>query len=711
MMPTRAAVAIAVASASAFLVAASCGSPDVVKRGQFRGAPIIVISIDTLRSDHLPAYGYTKVATPAIDALARDGVLFERTYANVPLTLPSHTSILTGLLPLEHGVRNNVGFQFDVAKHPPISLALRAAGYKSAAFVSSYVLRGNTGLAAAFDDFDDAIGARTGVAVGRLQRSGTITLDVATKWIDRNGDAPFFLLFHLFEPHGPYEPPEPFRSTYSIPYDAEIATADDIVGKLFVHLKAKGLYDNAVIVLLSDHGEGLGDHGEEEHGVFLYREALQVPLIIKLPRSLRSGQRVASPVSLIDVAPSLAFLAGLELPSARGVNLFDAKALSADRAIYSETLYPRIHLGWSELRSLLVRRHHYIEAPSPELYDIVRDAAERTNIITDQRRVYASLRDQLSRYANPSTAPAAVDAEEAKKLEALGYVGSMKSEGGPLPDPKEHIAELGALQQANRLSAGGRQKEAVQVLHDLLSANARSSDGWAKLGSIFDSMGEYEKAIDAYAEGIRASPSSAGEFALSISDLNMRLHRLDEAKKHAELALERNPAGAHQYLARIALESGDLRGAEREVRQAMVDEVATPRATVTLAQIRARQGRLDEAVRILEQTRAEAIAKHVSVEHLESTLGDLYAKSNSLGNAEQAFRNEIAHFPSNLSAYSSLAVVLVVQRKYDAVDPVMAEMASRNPSRQAYLVAAKTYDVLGDTRTAAQWRARAARAQ
>jgi len=678
------------------LALAGCGRDHEISSGEFRGAPVILISIDTLRSDRLPVYGYANIKTPVIDALAADGIVFERAYSNVPLTLPSHTSILTGLLPPEHGVRNNVGFHYDVTKHPAITTALRNANYKAAAAVSAYVLRGNTGLSDAFDFYDDAIGAEAGVATGRLQRPGTVTLNVAQQWIDRNAADPFFLLFHIFEPHSPHVGS----------YDDEVVAADVITGKLFEYLKAKGLYDKSVIILLSDHGEGLGDHGEEEHGVFLYREALQVPLIVKLPGSVRRGERVATLASLIDVAPTIAFLAGVDHSSGKGINLFDPDALAKRRAIYSETLYPRIHLGWSELRSLVDSQHHYIEAPKPELYDLGADAAERSNVLNDQRRVYASLRDELAKYSHAAATPATVDPEEAKKLEALGYLGSIKSTEGPLPDPKDHIQELRALQQAARLAFEGRNKEAAESLRGILSANPRFSDAWAKLGSVYEALGQNEKAIQAYGEGIRAAPSSAAEFALSMAELYVRLHRFEDAKKHAELALAGNPSGAHESLARIALESGDLALAERESRAA-----ATTAGTVILARIHAAQGRFDDALHMLEQLRGEAASKQMHVEGLEFALGDLYAKMNRFAEAEQAFRNEIAMFPSDLQAYSSLAVVLVVQKKYDAVDPVLTQMAENNRSPQAYLVAAKTYAVLGDARTAAQWRNRAAQAQ
>ncbi len=244
--------------------------------------PIILISIDTLRADHLPAYGYTKVRTPNIDALAAAGTLFEHAYSHAPQTLPAHTSILSGQLPFEHGVRDNVGFTVKPGQWF-VQRALRQRGWPTGGFVSAYVLRGAVGLNQGFDTYDSELPPASGErSIGQVQRSGDATLAAAENWLNaRDRKKPFFLFLHLYEPHKPYEPPSRFAS-YE-PYDGEIAYADEIVGRLFDRLRALDLYDRATIVLLADHGEGLGDHGEQEHGLFLYNATMQVPLIVKLP--------------------------------------------------------------------------------------------------------------------------------------------------------------------------------------------------------------------------------------------------------------------------------------------------------------------------------------------------------------------------------------------------------------------------------------------
>src|SRR5205085_5797379 len=269
-----------------------------------------------------------------------------------------------------------------------------------------------------------------------------ITASIAEQWIAQQGDRPFFFLLHLFEPHSPYTPPEPYKSRYASPYDGEIAAADAIVGQFIDDLKQKRIYDRAVIVLMSDHGEGLDEHGEPEHGIFLYREELHVPLMLKLPDNDRANRSVSQPVGLIDIFPTIAALTGVTPPAnLRGQSLL---APAEHRSLYAETLYPRIHLGWSDLRSLIDDGHHYIKAPRPELYDFPRDPAERDNILERERRTYAAMRQQLDAYGSEMQAPSNIDPEEAKKLAALGYLSATTQASGELPDPKDRIGDFTA---------------------------------------------------------------------------------------------------------------------------------------------------------------------------------------------------------------------------------------------------------------------------
>ncbi|HWW61172.1 MAG TPA: sulfatase, partial [Thermoanaerobaculia bacterium] len=302
--------------------------------------PVILISIDTLRSDHLPAYGYTKIATPHLDGFRADAILFEHAYSHVPLTLPSHTTMFTGALPADNGVRDNIGFRLGTTI-PTLPELLKRNGYATGAAVSAFVLRKDAGLARGFDFYDDRIDpANSGVNVGRVQRKGSETAAIARTWIAGHERAPFFFFLHLYEPHTPYDPPEPYRSRYASHYDGEIAHADEIVGTFLDALRKDGVYDDALIIILSDHGEGLGEHREQEHGVFLYREALQVPLLLKLPKSAMHGKSIATPVQLSDVFATITSITNTK----KGLSLVDiAAGAKPDRRIYAETLFPRFH--------------------------------------------------------------------------------------------------------------------------------------------------------------------------------------------------------------------------------------------------------------------------------------------------------------------------------------------------------------------------------
>ena len=271
--------------------------------------PIVLISIDTLRADRLPVYGYQGIRTPAIDALAADAVLFERTYAHAPQTLPSHVSMLSGRLPFEHGIRDNLGFTVSPDERL-LPDYLKERGIVSAGIVSSYVLRDELGLGRSFDLYDSQMPMATSeMSIGQVQRDGLASLAVAERWLDGLSSNHFFLFWHIYEPHTPYRPPE--RYSQYAPYDGEVAFADEIVGRFLDALRARQLYDEATIIVSSDHGEGLGDHGEREHGVFVYDESIHVPLIIKLPAGVNGGTRTAQPVQHIDLVPTILDLVGV----------------------------------------------------------------------------------------------------------------------------------------------------------------------------------------------------------------------------------------------------------------------------------------------------------------------------------------------------------------------------------------------------------------
>jgi arylsulfatase A-like enzyme/predicted negative regulator of RcsB-dependent stress response len=682
-------------------------------REHYENAPVIIISIDTLRADHLPAYGYHEVTTPGIDSLRKDSILFGNAYSTVPLTFPSHTAMLTGLLPPENKVRNNIGYTLEPGL-PTIPSALKRKGYDTGAAISSYVLRGNTGLARAFDFYDDSIISKANVPVGSLARSGFETAAVAKRWIGEHEARPFFFFLHLFEPHSPYEPIEPYRSHFRSAYDGEIATADQIVGTFLAGLKESGIYDKAVIILMSDHGEGLNQHGEPEHGIFVYREVVHVPLLVKLPGNARGGETDDAPVSLIDIFPTVAELTGADKPALlKGRSLLHHDAKDRSRRLYAETLYPRIHLGWSELRTLIGSDYQYIQAPKPELYDLAKDAAETNNVLTTERRTYASMRDELGAYGATIELPTHIDPEEAKKLAALGYLSSSApAQSGPLADPKDGISQIAAMVAATRLLHEGKTDAAAASFRALLTQNPRLSDAWNQLGEALETSGRLDEAAAAYRKAIELTPELATEFGMKLGSVLLRLDRLDEAEQHARLGEKTNPGGSHLLLARVALARKEWGKAQQEARIAASDRYAGIAGRVLLAQIYAQQNRPQEALALVQQVAEEAEQRKLGpVETLEFVRGDALAREQRFDEALAAFRAEVANFPHTRQAYASMYVIYMLTDRQAEARAALEALAAANPNASAMRAAATTAETVGDRALAEQWRQRASRAR
>jgi len=677
----------------------------------FPGAPVILISIDTLRADHLPAYGFRDVETPHIDALRRDAVLFASAFSHSPLTLPSHVSFFTGLLPPDHGVRDNVGYRLDARRHKTLARLAKDAGYATGAAVSAFVLRARTGLSDGFDFYEDAIGAPAATqAVSQAQRSGRETVAKGLAWLKATGGKPVFFFLHLYEPHTPYEPPEPFKSRYAArPYDGEIAAADAIVGDFLKTLRDRGLYDRAVVILLSDHGEGLGDHGEDEHGILLYREALHVPLLIKLPGARRAGETVTAPVGLADVAPTVAALVGLPAPpNLPGRPLLEP--LPASREVYSETFYPRIHIGWNDLRSLWDGRSHFIDAPKPELYRTDRDPGERTNVFSAEADRARALKRSLDAIPARFELPQQVSSEEVKKLASLGYLsGAGSAASGPLPNPVERIGELAKAREAFRLEAAGQRELAIAALRQILASNPRFFDVEYKLAQTLQAVGRHREAFEAYKQALATSPSLAGEIAIAVAREAAVLGEWDAAEAHARLAQSDEPTGAHEILARVALARGDLDGAEREAMLTSGDRDAELRAATVRAEVRLRRNEPAQALKLLEAARARIDREGLPpVRHIAYLRGDALARLTRYPQAEAAFCEEIRVFPDNSEAWARLAVLLAVEhRTAKEVHGLLERMYAANPSAETARLAVRTLESIGDRAAVAAWRARA----
>lgn len=688
------------------LAAASC-------RGRFVGAPskttpVILISIDTLRSDHLPSYGYNGVETPSIDALRKDSILYQRAYSHVPLTLPSHTTILTGMLPADSGVRDNVGFRL-AESIPTVQELLKKNGYATGAAVSAFVLRHETGIGRGFDFYDDEVeplgSDRT---IGRVQRDGRETMRVLEKWLDGTADKPFFAFLHLYEPHTPYTPPEPYFSRYPNHYDGEIAYADAIVGEFLSDLKEKGVYDKALIILLSDHGEGLNDHGDAEHGIFLYREALQVPLLVKLPHGAKSGTSVAAPVELADVFPTILDRTATPAPKTGrrvGESLLAVMNDAPQRPIYSESYYARFHFGWSDLHSLIEGNDHFIRAPQPELYDLAGDPHETHNTLDQNRRAYVRLREAIEPYVREASTPTNVDPEEAAKLAALGYVGSTVATkpGQVLPDPKASMAIFHDIRQAFTWYRNNKEDDALRLTNQLLATNAQMSDLWDLKFKILDKMGRKREAIEAGKEGLRNVPGQ-GSLLADVAKAAMDIGELDTAQQHAELAVKVSPALAHQLLANIWAQRGDINRAEREAKLSLEAANDPTAALMQLAGIEKKRGNLDAALQYLNRA-VDREHGRVPESHqgLHVARGDILARLGRSQDAEQEFRLEIANFPKSPEAYASLVLLLSAQQRLDEATKLIFDLIKAAPTVQAYTSVSETLKAIGDDRGALYW--------
>ena len=680
---------------------------------RFQDAPVIIISIDTLRADHLPAYGYRAVETPSIDRFASEAILYRHTYSHSPMTLPSHLSMLSGLLPAEHKVRNNIGYRFDASASPYLPCILRDHGYTTGAAVSSYVMRAQSGIDACFDTYEDSIDPRSDMQATEFQRSGDATLALAEPWIRENAHGRFFFLFHIYEPHVPYTPPEPFRSRFASPYDGEIAAADAVVGRFLTLLRSVEVFDRSIIVLTSDHGEGLGDHGEEQHSILLYREAIEVPLLIKLPRSVRGGTTEHSLARRIGLPPTVLGLLGIEpSPPLPGRSLIAADARDHpqdDRLVFSETMYPRIHLGWNDLSSLVSDRHHYIHGPKPELYDLLEDPAERRDLIDVKPEVAA----RMVRAIRPLQVPLAplddVDPEAAARLEALGYVGRPQSNlSADLPNPRDRIGLLAEIRRGLLLGRNRKYDEGIAVLRDVVQNHPDMTEAWYQLAGMLSAAGRFEESAAAYNEFLIRAPILSGDILVEAGFIELRLGRTDEAEALAQQAMHDTPAKAHELLARVALARGRLAEAEAEARSAVDPDQPLPSSLLVLAEVIQRRGNLQQALETLD--RAERRARQLGGEpvySLEHLRGDTLARMNRPEEAIRSFRREIELFPHNTQSYAALAVIHLIRREPAEVDRVLEEMVRANPHRHAYLLAAQTLEAVGATGAAGSWRRRA----
>ncbi len=540
----------------------------------FRPIPspnILLVTLDTTRADRLGCYGYAVADTPTLDALAEHGLRFERAYVPAPMTAPSHTSLFTGLWPPEHGVYTNgrIALEHGI---PTLAEHLRQSGYDTAAFVAAFVLTRKFGLDRGFAVYDDDLSqAESGGDVLHKYRDGKFVIDSAIAWLTKraaaNSRAPFFAWVHLYDPHDPYlDHAEDFGDTFrDRPYDAEIAYVDRQIGRLIQTLDKLGQRENTVLVVVGDHGESLGEHGEETHGYTLHDATLRVPLIIADPRSKSAGRVVAAPVSLVNLFPTLLDLAGLsqpKLPSLASLEPALRGESIPSQTCYSQTEEPYLQAFWSPLQSWTTDRWRYVRTTKPELYDLGADPEELANLAADHPDLLSELDGELTAFENTLQRRAGarinLSAREQRALESLGYTGGgtaaeASASGGnnPLPDIKDMLPYLSQLQAATHLLDEEQYDAAAEILTPLAQVpnllRARLNLGQCRL-----QQENYAEAAKLFEAALEIDPNSDRALDM-LGFAYLKLQRLDDAERQFRKLLGVRPDSetGHLFLGEI----------------------------------------------------------------------------------------------------------------------------------------------------------------
>jgi choline-sulfatase len=627
---------------------------------------VLLITIDTVRADRIGAYGYARASTPVLDRLAREGVRFADATTQSPLTAPAHAALLTGIYPARLGVRDNATTPVPETVTMAAEL-FKGKGYRTGGFVGAFILSAPYGFAQGFDSFDaDFPGFSDGQKL-QVQRRGDAVVDAALAWLGAGGAQPFFAWVHLYDPHAPYDAPAPYDARFKAsPYDGEIAYVDACIGRLVAALERNGRLDRTVVAVVADHGESLGEHGEQEHGMFLYEGALRIPWIVRLPGRAHAGRTVAEQVRAIDVLPTLATLAGVAAPPADGESVapaIEGRPRREPPPSYAETWYPKWHYGWSELTSIRAEGRKYIDAPRPELYDLRADAAEQRNLVDARGALAAGLSAELRQIAGGFGPAAAVeapqpDAEALARLRSLGYVGMVAPSrpGVRGRDPKDMIASAEAFRAgiSRAMDALGRNEPAAAVsqLKPLLAVNDRSYELHLFLGDAYAAMRQFDNALGEYAAAgllnprSAAPPLSAARAYLTQGDTTRALQKAGEA-------------------ARLEPGSGDIsvvRGMiyERggQTPQAMAEYAAAIRANPSDPQARARLASLAMRARLFDaaQPQFETLLRMgYRPSRMHFGLAQIAEAKGDLARARSGYREAVRLEPGFVDARTALA--------------------------------------------------------
>ncbi|MFQ6102961.1 MAG: sulfatase-like hydrolase/transferase [Candidatus Glassbacteria bacterium] len=574
-----------------FLTTAAVCTPG----GKYRRPNVILISLDTVRADRLGCYGHRGINTPNIDFLAAQGVLFEKAIAPAPLTLPSHTTILTGLYPNNHGVRDNTTYRLS-EKALTLAEILKENGYRTAATVGAFVLDSSRGLDQGFDYYDDELPKPTKAFASVLsnvednrirerevaERTASVVTRKAISWLRENSDEKFFLWIHYFDPHYPYTPPPPYSMKYrGRPYYGEIAFVDENIGSVMEKLRDFELIDNTLVIIVGDHGESLGEHKEYTHCIFIYDSTTRVPLIMSWPGRIPAGVIVNDVVSLADVLPTiLEFLEIGPVDGLDGVSLVDiiGGKGSGERFIYSESLFPYLNYGWSQVYSLRGARWKYIKAPEPELYDMSRDRLETKNLFDTEREVATRLAELLETMISEKPAQESVLAESAElstqdreRLESLGYISGAPPvrENASLRDPKEMIALHDRINISRQAMREGRIDEALGLLEEVIAQDPTNALARNLIGMIYNKLQDIPNARAQFQKAVELNPNLTDAYC-NLGNLHFQGENYSKAAYYYEKALELEPSAGDYclILAEIYSRMGDDQRAEALYRRA-----------------------------------------------------------------------------------------------------------------------------------------------
>jgi len=676
---------------------------------------LLLVTLDTTRADRIHAYGFAGVETPHLDRIAREGVLFEQAVSPAPLTLPAHSSIFTGKLPPAHGVRDNGGFFLD-ERETTLAERLRSIGFTTGGFVGAYVLDHKWGISQGFqtyfDDFD--LSKYQSLSLGSIDRPGNEVADKALAWLDRAGSSRFFGWVHFYDAHSPYDPPEPFKSRYAgHPYIGEIAFVDSQVGRLLSYLDTHDLMRHTVIVVMGDHGESLGEHGEGTHGFFVYQATMHVPLLIRAPYDVMAGRRVSDTVRSVDILPTALELLGVKAPDklegSSLVPLMTGAKKELGLAAYSEAIYPRFHFGWSDLRALTAGRYKFVAAPRPELYDLQQDPTESTNIYPERKALGDRLNQELialergmSADAPPPQAAVEVDPDARARLAALGYVGTFVSAATPdragLADPKDKIQLFNLMTRARETARHDKESdEGLHALERVIEQDPRVIDAWFMLGNEYYRRHAYGRAIDQYKRALELKPdydlvviNMANAYRalgrdqeamagyrrfMELDPRNAQVRyeaaqilidngKLADAQAQLTHALELEPklAAARNALGVLALKRGDLAGADREIRAAIAEKPDVRLAHYNLALLAEQQGDLQRAIAEYKKE----IDLHANSYKAAFNLGRLYERVGDRSGQIDAYGRAIGMNPSFAEGHLFLAkLYLDLEQNFD----------------------------------------------